>query len=149
MARRNPLGLSLIALLAVPGLLLAALMMKTHTTVAMPPPGQTTDLSGLSYKAHAFEAKIESVQVDLKSAEGPSDIDASWTFLGSNTDGQMHRVEIEIRLRNAAGKQLKTFSHHFTLAPGAHDQECVLETRTSAEDWKAAKSVELVANWQS
>ena len=122
MARRNPFGRSLIALLAAPSLLLAALMLKTHTTVAMPPPGQETELSGLSYKAHAFEAKIESVQVELKSGAEAAGVEAEWTFSGSNSDGQMHRVEIET---------------------------CVMETKTSAEDWKAARSVELVAHWQS
>jgi hypothetical protein len=149
MDRRNPVALSLIALLAVPSFLLAVLMLKTHTTVAMPPPGQVTEVSGLSYKAHAFEAKIESVQVDLKNGEGAADVEAEWTFSGSNTDGQMHRVEIEIRLKNAAGKQLEMFTRNFTLAPGAHDQTCVMETKTSAENWKAVHSVELVANWQS
>jgi hypothetical protein len=149
MDRRNPVLLSLIALLAAPCVLLAALMMKTHTIVSMPPPGQETDLSGLSYKAHAFEAKIDSVQVDLKEGGDAASVEAKWAFAGSNSDGQMHRVEIEIRLRDASGKQLGMFTHHCTLAPGSHGQKCEIETKTSAENWKASRSVELVANWLS
>lgn len=124
-------------------------MMKTHTIIDMPQPEQDTELSGLSYKAHAFEARIHSVRLEIKSAADKDPVKAQWAFAGSNTDGQMHRVEIEIRLRDASGNQLEMFTHHCTLAPGAHDQKCDMETKTSAEKWKASHSVELVANWLS
>jgi hypothetical protein len=149
MARPNPVGFSLITLLAAPAFLLAVLMYKTHTIVDMALPGEQKELSGLSYKAHAFEAKIESVRLSLKSAADADPIESEWTFLGSNTDGQIHRVEIELRWRDASGKQIEMFTRHFILAPGAHAQKCVMETKASGEKWKAARTVEIVANWLS
>jgi hypothetical protein len=149
MARRNPVVLFLLALFVIPAVLLAALMMKTHTIIDMPQPGQDMELSGLSYKAHAFEAKIGSLRLDIKSDEDAKRVKAEWIFAGSNTDGQMHRVEMEIRLRDASAEQIDMFTHHCMLTPGAHDQKCAMETKTSAEKWKAAHSVEIVANWLS
>jgi hypothetical protein len=149
MVRRKPFALSLIAFVAAPFALLAALMMKTHTVIDMPRPGTEVELSGLSYKAHAFEARIDSLRLDVKSDEGAKRVEVEWVFAGSNTDGQMHRVEIEVRLRDASGKQIEMETHHCVLSPGAHGQNCVVKTKTSGEDWKAAHSVEIVANWLS
>src|SRR5207249_9628751 len=65
------------------------------SVIDVPQAGQDVPLSALSYKAKAFEAKLSTVRLDWKSEADPRVGD--WTFLGSNTDGQMHRLEVWLR----------------------------------------------------
>ncbi len=74
---------------------------------------------------------------------------AEWTFLGSNSDGQLHKVDIYTRLLDEAGKQVGMFSSKCLLGGGASDQPCKVENKVNAADWKATKSVRIVTDWQS
>jgi len=102
--------------------------------------GKDVALSALSYKANAFEAKIDSVRLEPDGDAGADPFKAGWRFVGSNSDGQQHRVEIFVRLLDSSGKQIDTFSKSFFLSAGAHDQVCVVPMSVKAEHWKAAKS---------
>jgi hypothetical protein len=143
--QRNWSGAFFAALLAAPVVLLAGLMLKTQTSIDPPEPGQDIPLSALSYKARAFEAKLSSVRLDWKSQADP--LVGEWTFLGSNTDGQMHRLEAQLRLQDESGKQLDVFSQHCALSPGSHDQPCKVAMKVKAGNWKATRTVRIVADW--
>jgi hypothetical protein len=133
-------------LVALPAsVLLAGLMLKTQTSIDVPQAGQDIPLSALSYKPRSFEAKLSSVRLDWKSEADP--LVGDWTFLGSNTDGQMHRLEVWLRLLDESGKQIDLFSQHCALSPGAHDQPCKVEMKVKAEAWKATHTIRIVVDW--
>jgi hypothetical protein len=125
------------------------LMLRKQTIINVPEPGTDVALSGLSYKANAFEAKVTSTRLELKSDAGADPILAEWTFLCSNSDGQMHRVEIFVRLQDESGKQLAMFSRKCMVTAAAHDQAHKVEMEVEATDWKATKAVRIVTDWLS
>jgi hypothetical protein len=125
------------------------LMHRTQTIINVPEPGTDVALSGLRYKANAFEAKVTSTRLELKSDAGADPIVAEWTFLCSNNDGQMHRVEIFVRLQDESGKQLAMFSQKCMVTAAAHDQAHKVQMKVEAADWKATKAVRIVTDWLS
>lgn len=128
---------------------LAALMHRTQTVIDVPPPGEDVALSALEYKSSAFDAKIVSVRLEASGPEGTDPVRADWRFVGSNSDGQQHRVDIVVRLLDSSGKQVDTFDKSFFLGAGTHEQACPVPMRISAEHWKAAKSARIVTDWLS
>ncbi len=151
MHTRNRFLILALALVAVSLAALAAppLMRRTQTTIDVPTGAAPVELSSLSYKANAFEAKISSVHLDVKGDAAADPVAAEWTFVGSNSDGQMHRVEITVRLLDAGGKQVGFYTKKFILGPGSHDQVCAVPMDIKAADWKAAKSAHIVTDWMS
>ncbi len=148
MNQKNLPAFFLLALTAAPAALIAsALMLSTQTVIEVPAAGQDVPLSGLSYKARSFEAKVTSVRLEPSGAADADPFVAEWSFLGSNSDGQMHRLEMQLRLLDESGKQLAMPSHYFTLAAAAHDQSFKLETKLDAAVWKATRKVRIVVNW--
>jgi hypothetical protein len=148
MNRKNLPAFFLLALTAAPAALIAAaLLMATQTVIEVPAAGQDVPLSRLSYKARAFEAKVTSVRLEPRGAAEADPFVADWSFLGSNSDGQMHRLEMQLRLLDESGQQLAMPSHYFTLAAAAHDQAFTLETKLKAAIWKATRKVRIVVNW--
>jgi len=143
LARLSPFLLATSVALAVP------LMMRKQTIIDIPASGTDVALSGLSYKANAFEAKVSSVRLEIGSAEGADPVVGQWVFLGSNNDGQIHKVEIYVRLQDEAGNQIAMYSHKFMLSPGSRDQVCKVEMESKAAEWKAAKAARIVTDWQS
>lgn len=136
-------GIIPIALLAFP------LMHKTQTAIDVPEPGTDVPLSGLTYKGTLFEAKVTTARLERKTDAEADPVVAEWTFLGSNSDGQMHRVEIFVRLLDQSGEQLEMFSKKFILRGGSRDQPCVVPMKVKAETWKATRSVRIVTDWVS
>ena len=125
------------------------LMHRTQTAIDVPEPGMEVPLSGLTYKGTLFEAKVTSARLERKSEADADPMVAEWTFLGSNSDGQIHRVEIFVRLLDDSGKQLGMFAKKFILSGGSHDQPCVVPMKVDAETWKATRSVRIVTDWVS
>jgi hypothetical protein len=70
-------------------------------------------------------------------------------FVGSNTDGQAHRVEISVRLLDEAGSQLAVFSTRAILPAGASGRQISLTTKVKPEVWKATKKTRIFADWMS
>lgn len=139
--------LSLLAI--VPMVLAAPLMMRKQTVISVPEPGKVEPLYGLAYKANAFEATINSVKLTLTS-EGEADpVVGDWTFLGSNSDGQMHKVEIYTRLLDESGTQIATASKLCMLGGGYKDYPCKVDLKVKASEWKVIKSIRIVTDWQS
>src|SRR5262245_44769007 len=97
---------SLLLALAASIALAIPLMHRAQTVISVPTPGEDVALYGLSYKSHAFEAKVTSVKLALTSAEGADPVEGDWTFLASNSDGQLHKVEIFTRFLDESGSQL-------------------------------------------
>jgi hypothetical protein len=126
----------------------AALMQHSETTIPLPAPGEKTPLSKLEYRAR-FVASIDSVTLKLEAAEGADPVVADWTFSGSNTDGQAHRVEIAVRLLDDGGTQVAAYSTRSILPAGAHDRPITLSTKVKADVWKASKKVRIFADWKS
>jgi hypothetical protein len=147
MIRRN---LFLLVILLVSASILAMpLMYRGQTVIDIPQPGQDVELSRLSYKANAFEAKFATVRLELKGAADTDPLRGTWTFIGSNNDGQMHKTEIWVRLLDESGKQVAMFSNKCVLPPGAKDQPCAVDMEIKAETWKSVKSVRIVADFLS
>ncbi len=134
---------------AAPALLLAALMHRAQTVVSIPAPGETVTLYTLSYKARLFEAKVESVRLEITSAEGADSVEGSWNFLGSNSDGQLHKVNIEARLLDAEGSQISQSNKMCVLGGGSHDVACAATFKLKAADWAKAKSLRVITDFQS
>ncbi len=148
MFRRTSFVSAAVFLASVPAFLIP-LMQRNQTLIDVPEPGRSVALSGLVYKSKAFEAKITTTTLDLTSAADADPVTGEWTFLGSNSDGQMHKVEIFTRLQDASGKQIEMFSGRCLLSAGSHDQACKVDMKLSAEDWKATTAVRIVTDWQS
>jgi hypothetical protein len=125
------------------------LMHRAQTVISVPAPGEEVPLYGLSYKAKAFEAKITSVKLTIKSAEGADPVEGEWMFLASNSDGQMHKVEIQTRLLDESGTQLALASKVCMLGGGYQDYACPVPFKVKSADWKATKSIRIVSDWQS
>lgn len=150
MNRRDRSVLLLVVLAVVPIAVLAfPLMHRTQTAIDVPEPGTDVPLSGLTYKGTQFEAKVTTARLERKGEADADPLVAEWTFLGSNSDGQMHRVEIFVRLLDESGKQLEMFAKKCVLAGGSHDQPCVVPMKVKAESWKATRSVRIVTDWVS
>jgi hypothetical protein len=146
--RRRTLPL-LVVLLVSASLLAMPLMYRGQTVIDIPQPGQDVELSRLSYKANAFEARFATVRFEPKGAAETDPLRGTWTFIGSNNDGQMHKTEIWVRLLGESGNQVAMFSNKCVLPPGAKDHPCVVDMEIKAETWKSVKSVRIVADFLS
>ncbi len=142
--RSSLLGLVLAVL---PLALMAALMQRNQTIIDVPEPGSDVPLSGLAYGGSAFHAVVSSVRLELK--EGSDAVAGEWNFAGSNTDGQIHKIEIFVRLLDESGTQREVFSNHCTLVAAAHDQPCGVSMKVKAETWKATKRIRIGVDWRS
>src|SRR5262245_37316983 len=147
MIRRN---LSfLVAVLVSASVFAMPLMYRKQTVISIPKPGEDVALWGVSYKANAFEAKLVSVKLEPKGAPDANPLAATWTFIGSNNDGQMHKMEIWLRLLEESGSQVAMYSNKCVLPPGAREHPCVVEMEIKAETWKSVKSARIVADFLS
>ena len=108
-----------------------------------------TPLQGLSYKARRFEAKVTALTVAVKSAEGADPVLVDWTFTASNTDGQIHRVEMQVRLLDDAGKQIGWSTGKHPVRAGASGQTFTVPMKVKADVWRAAKKARIFADWIS
>lgn len=138
---------ALLAFAMMSAILIGGLMLRTQTTIPVPSANERTPLSSLAYKPRRFEASITSVTLEIKSEAGADPVVADWVFTGSNTDGQVHRVEVQISLRNEGGKRLGWFTARHPLPAGAQDQTFVVPMKVKADAWSAAKNVHIVADW--
>ena len=112
-------------LLLVASVALASpLMHRTQTVISVPAPGEEVTLYSLSYKPKAFEAKISSVKLSVTSQDGGDPVEGDWNFLASNSDGQMHKVEIFTRLLDENGTQLGMTSKVCMIGGGYKDYSC-------------------------
>jgi hypothetical protein len=123
-------------------------MQHSETTIPVPAPGEKTALSGLEYRAR-FVASIDSLTLELESAPDADPVLARWDFSGSNTDGQAHRLEIQLRPLDESGSQIGSYSGKSILAPGAKGQQITVRTKVKADVWKAAKKLRIFADWRS
>jgi hypothetical protein len=123
-------------------------MLHSETTIPIPVPGEKTSLAKLEYRAR-FVASIDAVTLELASSDGADPVIVEWTFVGSNTDGQVHRVAIALRLLDEAGSQIGVYAGHGILAAGAKDQKISVSTKVKPDVWKAAKKVRIFADWMS
>jgi len=146
MRRRSLLGALCSCLLLGGFPLFASLMLHTETTIPTPAPGETVELTGLVYKAR-FEAKVTSVRLVVKSGPDADPMVADWMFSGSNSDGQVHRVDLQVRLFDEHGKQLEVFEARHPLAPGARDEALAVSMKVKSSVWAATKKVRIWANW--
>jgi hypothetical protein len=125
------------------------LMHRTQTVISVPAPGEEVALYSLSYKSKAFEAKITSVKLSVTSQDGGDPVEGDWTFLASNSDGQMHKVEIYTRLLDENGTQLQSVSKMCMVGGGYKDYVCKVPLKVPAAQWKATKSIRIVTDWLS
>lgn len=126
----------------------AALMYHSETTIPIPVPGQKTSLAKLEYRAR-FLAALDAVTLELASSDGADPVIVEWTFVGSNTDGQVHRVAIALRLLDEAGSQIGVYTGRGILSAGAKDQKISVSMKVKPDVWKAAKKVRIFADWMS
>lgn len=127
-------------------LLFAGLMLHTETTIPVPEANQEILLQRLIYKAR-FEAKVTSVRIVPRSESDVDPLVADWVFAGSNSDGQVHRLEMQIRLLDGAGKQIGFFVAKHPLAAGAHDQKFSVPMKVELRVWRATETVRIFADW--
>ena len=122
----------------------AALMQHSETTIPMPGAGEKTPLAKLEYRAR-FVASIDSVTVQVKSDAGADPVVADWTFTGSNTDGQAHRVEVVVRLpmRPASRSALLGDADPASLRSRLPDHHA---TKAKADAWTSARKARIVAD---
>jgi hypothetical protein len=124
-------------------------MQRNQTIISIPAPGEEVALYTLAYKANAFEAKVHSVKLNLTSKEDGDPVTGDWTFVTSNTDGQLHKVEIFTRILDESGSQLGMESKKCMIGGGYKDFVCTVPLNLAAAKWKTAKSVRIVTDWLS
>jgi hypothetical protein len=127
----------------------AALMQHSETTIVKPEIGKRIALDRLAYKSRRFEARIPSVELQLKSAEGADPLVADWVFTSSNTDGQMHRVEMQVRLLDEAGKQIGWVVAKHPVRAAAHEEPFRVPMKVKQSVWDATRKVRIFADWLS
>jgi hypothetical protein len=146
--RRNRRVFSVFAVLLLsPVLLFAGLMLHSETTIAVPGENETVPLERLVYKSRRFEAAVTSVRLQTESDEGADPRSAKWVFTGRNNDGQVHRLEMQIRLLDDGGKQIAWFMAKHPLAAGATEQTFSVPMKVKAEDWSRVRKVRIFADW--
>ena len=123
------------------------LMHRTQTVISVPPPGEVVALSALHYAPKQFEAKVTSVKLTVTSAEGADPVVGDWTFLASNSDGQLHKVEIFTRLLDESGTQIAMASKVCMVSGGSHDYICPVPLNVKAAEWAKIKSLRVVTDW--
>lgn len=133
----------------VSGVAGAALMQHTETTIPIPAAGEPMPLGGLSYKSRRFEAKITALTLNVRSTEGADPVLVDWTFTASNTDGQVHRVEMQIRLQDGAGKQIGWSTAKHPVRAGASGETFTVSMKVKADVWRNAKKARIFADWIS
>jgi hypothetical protein len=126
----------------------AALMLHTETTIPKPLSDETAILKGLVYKAR-FEAKVASVRLAVKPEAGADPIAGDWVFTGSNSDGQVHLLAMEIRLLDEKSNQIGVFIAKHPLSAGARDESFVLHMKVKSAVWEATRRIRIWANWMS
>ncbi len=131
------------------GVAFAGLMQHSETTISVPSADKATSLKGLSYKSRRFEASITSLTVKVKSEEGADPMRADWIFTANNTDGQVHRVEMQIRLLDEAGKQIGWSTGKYAVRAGASGATFPIAMKVKADVWRAARKVRIFADWIS
>jgi hypothetical protein len=131
------------------GVALAALMQHSETTIAIPVPGELKPLGGLSYKTRRFEASIRTVTLQVRSAEGADPVLVDWDFTANNSDGQMHRVEMQVRLLDDAGKQIGWATGKHPVRAAASGEAFSISMKVKADVWRAAKKARIFADWIS
>jgi hypothetical protein len=141
--KRNAAGLLALAP-AIP--VFASLMLHTETTIPKPVGDETAILNGLVYKA-TFVAKVESVRLEVRPEAGADPVLADWVFAGSNTDGQVHRLDIQVRLLDGKGKQIAAFSARHPLSAGAKEESFRVPMRVKAAVLEATRKIQIWANW--
>ncbi len=126
----------------------AALMLHTVTTIPKPLSDETAILEGLVYKAR-FEAKVTSVRLAEKSEAGADPVVCDWVFTGSNSDGQVHLVAMEIHLLDEKSHQIGVFITKHPLSAGARDESFVVHMKVKPAVWEATRKILIWANWLS
>jgi len=142
-------GAGAVALSLAAGVAFASLMQHSETTIPLPAAGEAKSLKGLSYKSRRFEASITSLTVRVKSEEGADPVRADWVFTASNTDGQVHRVEMQIRFLDESGKQIGWSTRKYAVRAGASGETFPIAMKVKADVWRAAKKVRIFADWIS
>jgi len=125
----------------------AGLMQHTETRISLPAAGEKVALQRLVYKSRRFQASVTSVSLDRKSEEGADPVLADWVFTASNTDGQIHRVEMQIRLLDESGKQIGWSVGKHPVRAGASEETFTVPMKVKLEVWKAAKKARIFADW--
>lgn len=126
----------------------AALMLHTENTIPKLLSEETAILKGLVYKAR-FEAKVSSVRLVEKSEAGADTVVSDWVFTGSNSDGQVHLLGMEIHLLNEKGDQIAVFWARHPLSAGARDESFVVPMKVKSAAWEATRKIRIWANWMS
>ena len=147
--RARAAGAVVLALVLASGAAFAALMQHSETTIPIPEGGVLTSLKSLSYKSRRFEASIATVTLTVKSEEGADPALVDWTFTGSNTDGQVHRVEMQVRLLDESGKQIGWATGKYAVRAGASGEPFTISMKVKADVWRAAKKARIFADWLS
>jgi hypothetical protein len=125
----------------------AGLMHHSETTISLPAAGEKVALQRLVYKSRRFQASVTSVSLERKSEEGADPVLADWVFTASNTDGQIHRVEMQIRLLDESGKQVGWSVAKHPVRAAASGETFVVPMKVKADVWGATKKVRIFADW--
>lgn len=136
-----------VLILLGPLFLFAGLMLHSETTIPIPGENETIPLQRLVYKSRRFEAAVTSVRIQHDSGQDADPLIARWIFTGSNNDGQVHRLEMQIRLLDENGKQVAWFVAKHPLAAGAKDQTFSVPMKVKADDWRRTRKVRIFADW--
>ena len=127
----------------------AALMQHSEATIPTPEIGARVPLSGLVYRSRRFEARISSVELVAKSAPDADPLAAAWVFTAGNSDGQLHRVEMQIRLLDESGKQIGWFTAKHPVRAGARDETFRIPMKVKRAVWGQTRKVRIFADWLS
>ena len=149
MFERRSRAIFAVALSLASAVAFAALMQHSETTIPIPEGGVATSLKSLSYKSRRFEASITSVTLQVKSEERADPALVEWTFTSSNTDGQVHRVEMQVRLLDESGKQIGWATGKYAVRAGASGEPFTISMKVKADVWRAAKKARIFADWLS
>jgi hypothetical protein len=137
-----------VVLLSVPLALLASTMKQTVTAITVPKDSATIPLRDLIYKAR-FTAEVKAVRLDPMPAAGADPVEADWVFMGSNTDGQIHRVSITLTLADESGNKMDSFGTKVMLPAGAKDKLWSVHMKVPAKVWTATRTIRIAADWFS
>ena len=142
------------AVLLLPTVLLApvafaALMQHSETTIPTPEIGVRVPLSALAYRSRRFEARISSVELAAKSAPEADPLVVDWVFTAANSDGQLHRVEMQLRLLDGSGKQIGWFVAKHPVRAGAREETFRVPMKVKRAVWAETRKVRIFADWLS
>lgn len=120
-------------------------MKMTAATIEKPADDAVQELAGLFYGTRVVSA-VRTVRLTGVEDKGAKQV-LTWLFTGDNQNAKIQRVDLTVELLDGEGERRALGRSTYLLQPSAKGQEHELDMKVAPEDWAAAVTVRIQANF--